>query len=130
MIGDRLTHIDGHAITSTEGARRLGAVKPGQRVRLTVTRDGRSLTRELTLGTRPEVRAAAAVAARTPRPPRTPATAVAPAAPRRELRYTGKLEGVAVEVWSSAGSSVERVGDTMVITVGGTVIRLKADPKK
>ena len=130
-IGDRLTHIDGHAITSTEGARRLGAVRPGQRVRLTVTRDGRSLTRELTLGTRPEVRAAAAViAARPPRPARSPATPVAPAVPRRELRYTGKLEGVSVEVWSSAGSSVERVGDTMVITVGGTVVRLKADPKK
>ncbi|HEX5577232.1 MAG TPA: PDZ domain-containing protein [Gemmatimonadaceae bacterium] len=131
MIGDRLTHIDGHAITTTEGARRLGAVKPGQKVRLTVTRDRRSLTRELTLGTRPEVKAAAAViAARPPRPARSPATPVAPAVPRRELRYTGKLEGVSVEVWSSAGSSVERVGDTMVITVGGTVIRLKADPKK
>ena len=130
-VGDRLTHIDGHPITSTEGARRLGAVKPGQKVRLTVTRDRRSLTRELTLGTRPEVRAAAAVvAARPSRPPRAPAAAVAPAPPRRELRYTGKIEGVSVEVWSSAGSSVERVGDTMVITVGGTVIRLKADPKK
>lgn len=130
-IGDRLTHIDGHAITSREGARRLGAVEPGQRVRLTVTRDGRSLTRELTLGTRPEVRAAAAViAARPPRPARSPTTPVAPAVPRRELRYTGKLEGVSVEVWSSAGSSVERLGDTMVITVGGTVVRLKADPKK
>lgn len=129
-IGDRLTHIDGHAITSVEGARRLGAVKPGQKVRLTVTRDQKSITRELTLGTRPEVRAAAAVvASRPPRPARTPATPATPAAPRRELRYTGKLEGVSVEVWSSAGSNVERTGDTMVITVGGTVIRLKADPK-
>ena len=121
--GDRLTHIDGHSITSREGARRLGAVKPGQRVKLTVVRDRTTLTRELTLGRRPEARAAAAVvaarAATTPRP-----------ALQRELRYTGKIDDVEVEVWSTAGSSVTRVGDTMVITVGGTVVRLKVDPKQ
>ncbi len=121
--GDQLTHIDGYSITSTEGSRRLGSVKPGQKVRLTVQRNGAALTRELTLGRRPEARAAAAVVAATP--PRTPRPGV-----QRELRYTGKIDDVSVEVWSAAGSSVTRVGDTMVITVGGTVVRLKVDPKE
>lgn len=121
--GDRLTHIDGYSITSREGSRRLGSVRPGQKVKLTVMRDGTPLTRELTLGRRPEARAAAAVvAAQSPAPP--------VAAAMRELRYTGKIDDVSVEVWSTAGSSVTRVGDTMVITVGGTVVRLKADPAK
>ena len=123
QVGDRLTHIDGYSITGTQGSRRLGAVRPGQKVRLTVSRGGKVLTRELTLGRRPEARAAAMVAGV------RPATAPRPGV-RRELRYTGKIEDVSVEVWSGAPSTVERVGDTMVITVGGTVIRLKADPKK
>ena len=121
--GDKLTHIDGYSITSAEGARRLGAVKPGQKVRLTVLRNGTVLTNELTLGRRPEARAASAVVAATPPSPRRPGV-------QRELRYTGKIDDVSVEVWSAAGSSVTRVGDTMVITVGGTVVRLKVDPKK
>ncbi len=130
-VGDELTHIDGLLIRRPDGARRLGAVKPGDKVTLTVRRDGRSLTRSLTLGRRPEVRAAAVVAGARGVAPTAPAARAAIAAGRRsELRYTGKIEDVSVEVWSTAGSTVERVGDTMVITVGGTVIRLKADPKK
>ena len=122
-VGDRMTHIDGLSITTRAGARRLGAVKPGQTVRVTVIRDGKSLTRPLTLGTRPESRVTVA-----PRSPRAPTTS--PPRVRSELRYTGKLEDVSVEVWSAAGSTVERIGDTMVITVGTSVIRLKVDPKK
>ena len=80
------------------------------------------MTRDLTLGRRPEARA---VVAAVPARPSTP-----PAPASRELRYTGMIDGVSVEVWSTAGSSVTRVGDTMVITVGGTVVRLKADAKK
>jgi membrane-associated protease RseP (regulator of RpoE activity) len=129
-VGDRMTHLDGVSIASREGARKLGAVRPGQRVRVTVLRDGKSITRDLTLGTRPEVRAA--IAATTPRAPTARAAPGAPVAPRfrRELRYTGKLEDVTVEVWSPAGTTVERVGDTMVITVGTSIVRLKVDPKK
>jgi hypothetical protein len=119
--GDRLTHIDGYPITRPEGSRRLGSVTPGQTVRLRVLRNGQPLIRSLTLGTRPEARAAAAVAASRPTTP--------PPRAARELRYTGKIDDVSVEVWSTAGSSVTRVGDTMVITVGGTVVRLKAEPK-
>ena len=119
--GDRITHIDGVSILSRDGGRRFGRVRPGQRVRLTIQRGTTSFVRELTLGTRPEVRAA--IAATTPRTP-------APPSMRRELRYTGQLDNVSVEVWSAGGPTVEKIGDTMVITVGASVVRIKVDPKK
>ncbi len=118
--GDRITHIDGISILSTNGRRKFGSVMPGQRIRLTIDRDGKTLMRDLTLGTRPEVRAA--IAARTPRAPTPPSM-------RRELRYSGKLDDVTVEVFSPGGPTVERIGDTMIITVGSSVVRLKVDSK-
>lgn len=122
--GDRLTHIDGLSILTSAGARRFGGVVPRQKVKLTVLRNGRSITRELTLVARPEVRAAIAAT------PATAARAPVPPSTRRELRYTGKLDDVSVEVWSAGGPTVERVGDTMIITVGSSVVRLKIEPKK
>ena len=119
--GDRITRIDGVSILSTSGRRKFGSVMPGQRIRLTLDRDGATLVRNLTLGTRPEVRAA--IAASTPR-------AATPPSMRRELRYSGKLEDVTVEVFSPGGPTVERIGDTMIITVGSSVVRLKVDSKK
>lgn len=119
--GDRLTHIDGISIMTREGARRFGRVKPGQRVRLTVQRGNTTLTRELTLNSRPEVRAAIAAAGSR--------TAIRPSL-RRELRYTGELDNVSVEVWSTGGPTVEKIGDTMVITTGSSVVRIKVDPRK
>ena len=115
IAGDRITEIDGVSILSPRGARKFGGVRPGQTVRLSVIRDGRTLTRELTLATRPEMRAAIAGMSAAPRA----STA------RRELRYTGQLNDVSVEVWSAGGPTVERVGDTMTITVGTSVVRLK-----
>ena len=106
---------------SREGGRRFGRVRPGQRVRLTIQRGSSTFVREVTLGTRPEVRAA--MAATTPRTP-------APPSMRRELRYTGQIDNVSVEVWSAGGPTVEKIGDTMVITVGASVVRIKVDPKK
>ena len=103
QTGDRITHINGESILTPEGGRRFGAVVPGQRIRLTVTRNGMPITRELTLSQRPR-----------------------PSYDRRSLRYTGRLNGVNVEVWSAAGAVVEREGDTMVINVGGSTVRLKA----
>ena len=41
--GDVITHIDGKLITTREGARSLGGVKPGQSVILTVRRSGEQL---------------------------------------------------------------------------------------
>jgi hypothetical protein len=127
--GDRLTHIDGLSILSREGARRFGGVEPGQKVRLTVRRGGSTMTKELRLGRRPEYRAV--IAAETPRPPIAVRAATPPRPPamRRELRYTGSLDNVTVEVWSPGGPSVEKIGDTMIITVGASVVRIKVDPK-
>ena len=125
--GDRITHIDGISILTREGQRRFGRVRPRQTVRLTVRRDGRSLTKELKLETRPEIRAV--IAARAATPPRAP-VATTPPSMRRELRYSGKLENVTVEVFSPGGPTVERVGDTMIITTGSSVVRIKVDPKK
>jgi hypothetical protein len=121
IAGDRITHVNGVSILTRAGARAFGRVRPGQKVRLTVLRDGKPLTRELTLATRPELRAAAVVAGfgSTPRP-------AAGVNLRRELRYTGQLDNVSVEVWSAAGPTVDRNGDTITITVGTSVIRLKA----
>jgi membrane-associated protease RseP (regulator of RpoE activity) len=116
LAGDRITHVNGVSILTSQGARAFGRVRPGQKVRLTVLRNGKSLTRELTLATRPELRAALAASASTPRP----------AGLRRELRYTGQLDNVSVEVWSAAGPTIDRKGDTITITVGTSVIRLKA----
>lgn len=116
LAGDRITHVNGVSILTRAGARGFGRVRPGEKVRLTVLRDGKSLTRELTLATRPELRAAIAASASTPRP----------SGLRRELRYTGQLDNVSVEVWSAAGPTIDRTGDTITITVGTSVIRLKA----
>ena len=119
--GDVITHIDGVSILTPSGSRRFGGVVPGQKVKLTVRRDRTTLTREMTLVRRPEVRAAIAAGAPSTRPPRVE---------RRPLRYTGKFDDVSVEVWSSGGPTVERIGDTMVISVGGTVVKLKLDPAR
>jgi hypothetical protein len=101
--GDRITHIDGESILAPAGALKFGAVRPGQRLRITVTRNGARLTRELTLAERPR-----------------------PASGRSSLRYTGRLRNVDVEVWSPAGATVQRDGDTLTINVGGSTIRLRA----
>ena len=122
--GDRITHIDGHSILSREGARRFGRVRPGETIKLRVTRGNRTIERSLTVGTRPEVRAAQAA-----RSTGVIARTVAPGV-RRQLRYSGKIENVTVEVWSPGGPTVDKVGDTMVITVGTSVVRIKVDPKK
>jgi membrane-associated protease RseP (regulator of RpoE activity) len=122
--GDRITHVDGLSITSAEGARKFGSAEPGEKVKLRLERGDRTLEREVTVGARPETRAAIAAAA--PRAPRAPG----PPSLRRQLRYTGKLENVSVEVWSPGGPTIDKVGDTMVITVGTSVVRIKVDPKK
>ena len=125
--GDRITHVDGLSITSPEGARRFGSAEPGQRVRLTIKRGTTTLNRDVIVGTRPEARAV--IAAPTPRAPRAP-LAPEPPSLRRRLRYAGQIDNVSVEVWSPGGPTVDKVGDTMVITVGSSVVRIKVDPKK
>lgn len=54
--GDKVVAIDGLLITSAEGGRRWGEVRPGETVQLLVRRDGRERPVEITAGTkcRPE----------------------------------------------------------------------------
>ena len=114
MAGDLITHIDGVPITTPRGGKRFGAVRPGETVRLTLLRNGQTLTRDLTLVRRPEVRTVSGAYGGS----RAPAAS-------RELRYTGQLDNVKVQVWSAGGPTVERVGDTMIITVGTSVVRIQ-----
>jgi predicted metalloprotease with PDZ domain len=120
--GDKIIAVDGYSILSREGSRRFGGVRPGQTIRLTIKRGSSTLVRSLTLARRPEEVAAIAVA--------SPRAATPPAAARRELRYNGKIDNVTVQVWSVGGPTIEKVGDEMVITVAGSVVRIKVDPKK
>lgn len=101
--GDLITHVDGQSILQPEGSRRFGMLKPGQRVRLTVSRNGQSITRDLTLGERPGF-----------------------GSRRNTLRYTGRVSNVDVEVWSPQAATVQREGDTITISVGASTIRVKA----
>ena len=119
--GDRIVAIDGYRILSRDGARRFGAVRPGQTIQLTIRRGSSTMIKSLRLSRRPEE--VAAIAAVSPR-------AATPPSMRRELRYNGKIENVTVQVWSAGGPTVEKVGDEMVITVGGSVVRIKVDPRK
>jgi len=52
--GDKLTHVDGEPITSAEGGRRFGAVKPGDSVRWTYERDGKTFITTLTAQEHPD----------------------------------------------------------------------------
>lgn len=112
--GDRITHVDGESILTPRGARRFGAVGPGDAVRLTVQRDGAARTATLTLGNRPEIPARRGTPAAAPLPPLRPT-----------LRYSGDVGALSVEVWSSSGPTVTRSGDTLTISVNGSVIVLK-----
>ena len=49
--GDVITHINGHLITTREGARAMATIKPGQAVVLTVRRNGETLKFALTADT-------------------------------------------------------------------------------
>jgi predicted metalloprotease with PDZ domain len=119
--GDRIIAIDGFSILSRQGARRFGSVRPGKEIRFTIKRGSSTMVKTLTPTRRPEE--VAAIAAVSPR-------AATPPVMRRELRYNGKIDNVTVQVWSAGGPTVEKAGDEMIITVGGSVVRIKVDPKK
>jgi len=52
--GDLLVAVDGHPLTDEAGAAAFSSLRPGQRVRLTVRRDGVDRKVELVTGERPE----------------------------------------------------------------------------
>lgn len=103
--GDVLTDVDGYPVASRQGGRALGAVRPGQRVRLRIRRGGGS--REIAL-----------VAARRP------------TGGEARLQYVGRVGDVGVEVFGRDAAAVEvgRQGDQVTVTVGGTRIRLTRAP--
>ncbi|HEX8694355.1 MAG TPA: PDZ domain-containing protein [Longimicrobium sp.] len=110
--GDRLTHVDGVALTTQEGARRFRAIRPGQAVTWTYRRGSRSY-------------AARATAARRPDAP----VAAAPGAPRaagQRLRYSGVVGGSEVEVRGAPVNVTrdERTGE-LVIRSRDLTVRVK-----
>jgi hypothetical protein len=101
--GDVLTHVRTHPVTSREGGRALGAVRPDERLALRVRRGGRVIEATLVAG-------------------RRPAAAAPPA-----VRYAGQVGGVRVELSGAAPSDVSVDGETgeMSITVNGATVRLR-----
>ena len=56
QAGDRLTHINGHSITSTQGGRLFGTVEPGDTVTFRYTRNNSILESEIVAATRIQYR--------------------------------------------------------------------------
>jgi hypothetical protein len=94
--GDRLTHVDGHSLATPEGWRRFGAIRPGQEVRWSYLRDGRTHQATITALARPDAS----------RPPAG-----------ERLRYSGRVGSVQVE---ARGAPVTVTTDP---ATGETVIR-------
>lgn len=106
--GDTIVLVDGLSILSPDGARRFSAVRPGDRVHLTLHRGGRPVDAFITLRRPAEVAL----------PSTARATAEVP-------RYSGELNGAAVDVWSGAPVTVT-VDSTgaLVIQTGSSTIRV------
>ncbi|HEV7589662.1 MAG TPA: PDZ domain-containing protein [Longimicrobium sp.] len=103
--GDRLTHVDGLALTTRQGARRFAAIRPGQAVTWTYRRGSGAYTARTTAVRRPDA----------PPTPRTPAT---PASPRaaQQVRYSGAVGSTDVEVRGAPVTITrdERTGETVI----------------
>jgi hypothetical protein len=103
--GDRLTHVDGLALTTQAGARRFATIRPGQAVTWTYRRGSG------TYSTR-------AVATRRPDVPTTPRAAVPPIAPSaaQQVRYSGAVGNADVEVRGAPVTITrdERTGETVI----------------
>ena len=113
--GDRLTHIDGVALTTSPAWQRFSDVQPGQRVRWSFTRNGRQQTAELVAARRPDARTARAPSA----------------AAEQRLRYSGAVGGADVEVRGAPVSVTRdpRTGETIIRSADLTVrIRPDANP--
>ena len=115
--GDVLTHVDGVAITTAEGARRFASIRPGQVVTWTYRRGSRAYTARATAGRRPDRSATA---------PRAPTAATAAAA--QQLRFSGAVGDADVEVRGAPVSIVrdERTGE-MVIRSHDLTVRIRPD---
>ncbi|SOD02017.1 PDZ domain-containing protein [bacterium JGI 053] len=115
--GDRLTHVDGLALTTRQGARRFADIRPGQTVTWTYRRGSGAYTARTTAVRRPDA-------------PPTPRTlAVAPSArAAQQVRYSGAVGSTDVEVRGAPVTITrdERTGET-VIRSHDLTVRLRPD---
>ena len=105
--GDTIVAVEGMSILSTGGARRFSSVRAGDRVRLTLRRDGRELDATVVLPRAGEAPPVGRTAASRPR------------------RYAGEVAGASVEVWSASPVSVvvDSTG-ALVIQTGTSTVRV------
>ncbi len=149
--GDQLTHIDGVSLLTPEGGRRFGAVKPGQKVRWTLVRDGSSRTFAVTAVARPDDRGvkidelrATMRALRNAQGDRFDremramqlqidaldrSRMVLGDRAEKRLRYAGSVAGSDVEVRGLGNVVVDDSGDEIVITTRDATIRIHPSAK-
>ena len=102
--GDLVTAVDGDAISSfTELRSRIATTEPGQKVALSVERDGKSIVVDVTLQERPEEQAMARL--RPAEADATPPPAAREPAPQRKLPFGITLPGVDDEPSASSPTS-------------------------
>jgi membrane-associated protease RseP (regulator of RpoE activity) len=102
--GDRLTHVDGLALTTPAGAQRFQAIRPGQTVTWTYRRGSGTYTTRATAGRRPDFQGGA---------PRAPGVTAAAA---QQLRFSGAVAGSDVEVRGAPVTIIrdERTGELVI----------------
>lgn len=113
--GDRLTHVDGMALSSARGAQRFRSIQPGETVTWTYQRGSRTADARITAARRPDARG-------------TGGTPRAPGASQR-LRYSGAVAGAEVEVRGApvTVSRDERTGE-LVIRSSDLTVRVRPEP--
>ncbi|HSU17550.1 PDZ domain-containing protein [Longimicrobium sp.] len=111
--GDVLTHVDGVAITTAQGARRFATIRPGQAVTWTYRRGSRAFTARATAGRRPD---------------RATPHAAPTAAAGQQLRFSGAVGDSDVEVRGVPVTIIrdERTGE-MVIRSHDLTVRIRPD---
>lgn len=118
--GDRITHIDGRAITTPEAGAQFGGVQPGQRVTFRIQRDGETRDVAVTAGERLPQPAPAP----TPRPDRV----VRPQPQPGARRFSGVLGDALVEV-TGGPITVQRTETEIVIRSADITVRIKRTDK-
>jgi len=119
--GDRLTHLDGVSLTTPEGGLRFGTLRPGERVRLRLERDGAARETDLVVGARRPPASTSASApsragTRDPVPDRAPQPTT--------VRFTGLVGNAFVEVTGSPVTVTETEGE-IVIRSGDITVRVR-----
>jgi len=112
--GDRLTHVDGMALSSAQGARRFRSIRPGEAVTWRYQRGSRTADARITAARRPDARTGTA--------PRAPGAA-------QRLRFSGAVGDTEVEVRGApvTVSRDERTGE-LVIRSSDLTVRVRPEP--